>query len=262
MSVLFEEKKPIEDLVNELMKYMQIEARYRNRLVNAAIQIRHKCTHLKHLSHLARTEVDESNPEHRKLLYDIWEGLDERTPPASFNITKTTCKDDAASSSWGDLGFQTPMTDFRMTGLLGLKSLHYVAVKHRKRSQYALKISQQRDAWFPFAITSINVTAWVLDDLRTNKLAAFLYHNDIAAEEVFFILHAYYLFAFVVYWEKHAVSSVFEFKGISVEFRKHILEEIEATILNVLHDNSSDRSCGYILSQSVSEKLFTLDEIS
>ncbi|CDR96210.1 ENGULFMENT AND CELL MOTILITY 2, putative [Babesia bigemina] len=227
----------IDSLVDTLAVQLEIGVKYRKYLEDALLQIFKKNRDVRRLDFLAGIKVDQSNAEHCLLLHESWAALDDRPMPESFGVTKSIGKEDDNLSSWGDLGFQAPLTDFRMTGVLGLQSLHFVATRHKKRAREILHLSRSLQAWFPFALTSINVTAWVLEDFRHNKLGPFSYHNDLQAVELFYMLHTYYFFSFVNYWRKHA-TSIFDFKSISVEFRKEIGEETFAIIRRIISDKS------------------------
>ncbi|GFE52626.1 ELMO CED-12 family protein, putative [Babesia ovis] len=254
---LLKTKGNLDEITDQLMQQLNIECQYRNNVADVVMQMRRKYLGITEMEHVAKMSVDEDNSEHCKLFYEIWEALDDRSAPESFAVTKSINKDDESISSWGDLGFQTPMTDFRMTGLLGLKSLHYLVVNHKQRSRKALKISQDLKAWFPFAITSVNVTSWVMEDIKNNKHSIFLYNSDIEPLEVFFRLHVCYFFRFVQFWQTHASTSVFEFKTVSTDFRAHILELIDETVQAVLNDDSlgEERFNGSNLLKYVEEKL-------
>ncbi|GBE62696.1 hypothetical protein BOVATA_041890 [Babesia ovata] len=132
----------------------------RDHLTDALSQILKKNRDVSEMVSLAAIKVDQKNEEHCRLLHESWAALDDRPVPESFDVTKSVGKGDDNLSSWGDLGFQTPLTDFRMTGVLGLQSLHFVVTRYKKRSRETLQVSRSLQAWFPFALTSINVTAF------------------------------------------------------------------------------------------------------
>ncbi|ORM42068.1 ELMO domain-containing protein B [Babesia sp. Xinjiang] len=260
METIYEEKESIDDITDELLEQLQIQRQYRNKLVDVSIQMRQKYFKIKQIDEVSHTKVDENNPEHCKLLYDLWGALDDRDLPVSFAVTKSIGKEDETASSWGDLGFQTPLTDFRMTGLLGLRSLHYLVVNHKKQSRASLQISQNMEAWFPFAITSINVTSWVMEDIKSNMHDPLFYHNDMDGIHILYVLHTYYFFSFVKYWQQHALTSVLEFKAVSSEFRKYVTQQVEEIIQQVLNNITmgDERFKGSTLLKAIQENIATV----
>nr|BAN65398.1 hypothetical protein [Babesia bovis] len=241
MASLLGEEIIIDDVTELLMKELNIQPDYRSSLVDVIKQMNRKNLAVKEIYNVANIPVSEDDPVHCKLLYDIWQALDDRSIPESFQVTKSINKDDENISSWGDLGFQTPLSDFRMTGLLGLKCLHYLAVEHQAMARDALKLSLKLEAWFPFAITSINVTSWVMEDIKDN-LAIFFYDEESSPIDTVLTLHVLYFFSFVEYWQDHALNTVFEFKTVSTNFRTYILEQIDTNIEAVLDDPNWDNN--------------------
>ena len=85
------------------------------------------------------------------MLMDLW-----KTLKPNEELT------DRLSKQWIDIGFQgqDPATDFRGSGLLGLKMLHTLCTDTRYRSK-ALQMyeaSTVKEQWFFFAVTGINIT--------------------------------------------------------------------------------------------------------
>ena len=76
------------------------------------------------------------------------------------------------SAEWGELGFQgsDPSTDFRGMGLLGLIQLEYFASTQSTRARNVLSESMHPRRYYPFSATGINITAFVMELLRDNRL--------------------------------------------------------------------------------------------
>ncbi|RKP03251.1 hypothetical protein CXG81DRAFT_9827, partial [Caulochytrium protostelioides] len=101
------------------------------------------------------------NRAHERRLLELW-GLMMPGRPLTGRV----------SAMWRAIGFQghDPATDFRGMGLLGLDQLHYLAQTYPVHAHAVLRISQHETAWFPFAITGINVTAFCLTLMRQREL--------------------------------------------------------------------------------------------
>lgn len=69
------------------------------------------------------------------------------------------------------LGFQSddPATDFRGMGALGLSNLLYLSTVHRDKARALLALSADKQYWFPFAITGINITNMLFELMIPNK---------------------------------------------------------------------------------------------
>lgn len=118
------------------------------------------------LDKIKSTVFSYDNPEHVNSLDSLWNCL-------KPNIQRSEAK---FSSEWGDLGFQgkDPSTDFRGMGFLGLDQLVYFSKTHKSQARKVLEISQTQ-AYFPFAATGINITAFVMELLRSHKLDRTIY---------------------------------------------------------------------------------------
>lgn len=83
------------------------------------------------------------------------------------------------SAEWGELGFQgtDPATDFRGMGILGLIQLEYFAVTRTDEARKVLADSMHPRRYYPFSATGINITAFVLEMLRENRLHPVLLHR-------------------------------------------------------------------------------------
>jgi hypothetical protein len=114
----------------------------------------------------ASTKYDPTNIGHEKKLMDLWNLLNPDTP-----LTSRLCTD------WKSLGFQgiDPATDFRGMGILSLEQLIYFAKKHNGRALLCLKTSRDPMIWYQFALVGINITAFLLQLLRSRRLQIFLF---------------------------------------------------------------------------------------
>jgi len=106
---------------------------------------------------------DHKNMQHEGLLESLWSASfpGERYPGGT-------------GPDWGNLGFQgqDPASDFRGMGMLGLLQLVFFATHpiNGQSFKHLLRLSVAEPAYFPFAATSINMTAFALELLRENRL--------------------------------------------------------------------------------------------
>ena len=81
--------------------------------------------------------------------------------------------DDRMSKKWIDIGFQgmDPATDFRGSGLLGLKQLHKLCTRasSKEKALNMYQASVVKEQWFFFAVTGINITQKLLNSLNNSK---------------------------------------------------------------------------------------------
>lgn len=224
---ILEGRSPLEAVVEDILLKMHIQAKCRALCMDALSHIRRKAFHIQQIERIAKIPVNEDNQEAFPLFYEVWAALDDREVPESFEVTKSIGKGEVDYPSWGDLGFQTPLTDFRMTGLLGLKCLHHVSTEFKARARQVLAATSNTDTWLPCAITSVNVTAWVMEDAKKDKLSVFLYKDYSATSQIFYTLHAFYFFSFVNYWNNSDAKTILDFKKVSEGFRDYIIIELE-----------------------------------
>lgn len=92
---------------------------------------------------------------------------------------------------WETIGFQgsDPSRDLRAAGMLAVLQLRYLTTTHRGMARQLLELSQHEEQYFPFATVSINVTAIVLQTLRSRAchrmlLAASDAYDDCRPETV------------------------------------------------------------------------------
>lgn len=103
---------------------------------------------------------DHENPAHQRLIPALWRALSRVRPPlpVAGTMDEITWKGEL----WKDYGFQgtDPATDFRALGLLGLRSVAWMAAEEPDITTAML------DAGYPFAIAVINVVMALLNVLR------------------------------------------------------------------------------------------------
>lgn len=108
-----------------------------------------------------------SNSKHEELLEQLWTNLKPDVRRAGGRITK----------EWGEIGFQgsDPMSDFRGMGLFSLVQLNHFTHDYKVEAQAALEESNHPTRWYPFAVTGINVTAFMIDLIDERLLDVKLY---------------------------------------------------------------------------------------
>jgi hypothetical protein len=137
-----------------------------------------------YLNNRSSTKFDSTNPGHENLLKTLWESLMDK--PLEKRI----------SEEWKLLGFQgkDPSTDFRAMGMLGLENLVYFAEVHPRQAKQQLiqswggafinqiemsvPVTQpgpENAGWYPYAITSINISQFALELARTRQLQRLFY---------------------------------------------------------------------------------------
>eukprot|EP00920_Eleutheroschizon_duboscqi_P029863 GHVT01072514.1.p1 GENE.GHVT01072514.1~~GHVT01072514.1.p1 ORF type:complete len:438 (+),score=96.91 GHVT01072514.1:300-1613(+) len=139
--------------------------------------------------------------------------------------------------TWGDLGFQTPLKDFRGVGILGVDCLLHFATKHKRRAVEVLEESRNPSHWFPFATTGINVVSWLLEWMSSGDLNAFFYFEDAAqldSHSVFATIFSFTLLEFSRFWKLHRPKDIMQFGHVSQKFRSKFKE--------TLHDLSNARA--------------------
>jgi len=108
----------------------------------------------------------------RMRLLGLWKALnpDSTVPPL-------------VSPLWKEVGFQgnSPATDFRGMGMLGLENLAHFADHHGELARSVLLTSQHPTQWFPFAATGINITSWLLGRAKDHHLHHLFCLGDIEA---------------------------------------------------------------------------------
>ncbi|CAI5733118.1 unnamed protein product [Peronospora farinosa] len=105
--------------------------------------------------------------EHEEMLEQLWTNLKPNVRRKGGRITK----------EWGEIGFQgtDPMSDFRSMGVFSLVQLNYFTKTYKVEAQRALKESNHPTRWYPFAVTGINVTAFLIELIDEHLLDMKLY---------------------------------------------------------------------------------------
>ena len=120
-------------------------------------------------------EDQEHGGANRARLLGLWKGLNpdqSEVPPL-------------VSPLWKDIGFQgdNPATDFRGMGMLGLENLAHFATHHGEVARSVLLTSQDPTQWFPFAITGIQITKWLLDKAKAHRLHHYFCRGEVAGAQ-------------------------------------------------------------------------------
>ncbi|KAG8457359.1 hypothetical protein KFE25_014088 [Diacronema lutheri] len=181
---------------------------------------------------LRRTTVSATNATHEAALEALWDALQPGRARDGGRISK----------SWGDIGFQgsDPTTDFRGMGFFALLSLLHTARAHPAfcaRHVRTYMTPGNELTYFPFAITSINVTGWLLDMLGAGELDLVILTTGARLEtlhEVHFALFVHFARA----WERERPKSVMEFGRV----QKAVLAEVKRVGIERLLDAAA--ACG------------------
>lgn len=140
------------------------------------------------LEALRSTRVSTTDPDHVSLLNDVWSGIfpNEPVPPL-------------VSREWQRIGFQgdDPSTDFRGMGLLALTQLAFLSRTYPALAASLVRASNgdgnvASGRWFPYAITGVNLTKFVLDGVTSRQM----YPQLFARGPSLVALNAAYTFAF------------------------------------------------------------------
>ena len=156
----------------------------------------------------ARAPYDSDNAEHEAMLMRLWALL-------RPNVLLTARK----SLDWQEIGFQgrDPATDFRSMGVLGLSNMLELCEQYPRCAQTILLDTTSHSNWFGFAITSINITADVLKQLKDKQLNSYFYREG-ATSANFTALYAEYFMRFNKLWAARNPENVMSFGPIRDEF--------------------------------------------
>ncbi|KAE9042916.1 hypothetical protein PR003_g3662 [Phytophthora rubi] len=110
-----------------------------------------------------------SRHEHEEMLEQLWTNLKPDVRREGGRITK----------EWGEIGFQgtDPMSDFRGMGVFSLIQLNHFTKDYKIEAQRALEESNHPTRWYPFAVTGINVTAFMIELIDERLLDIKLYRH-------------------------------------------------------------------------------------
>ena len=117
---------------------------------------------MKMIESVKKQSFDWNNLSHFELIDKYWNAMFPNVRRQKRTI----------SEEWGELGFQgnDPSTDFRGMGLLGLLQLEYFASNRMTDAKKVLGDSMHPRRYYPFSATGINITAFVMELLRENRL--------------------------------------------------------------------------------------------
>ncbi|BAM40653.1 uncharacterized protein TOT_020000907 [Theileria orientalis strain Shintoku] len=211
-----------ERLADSIMEQLEVSAKYRHLVLDAVAQMCKFYSDLKLYEEKCNIPLSENILQHQKLFLSTWSSLTEKRPPESLRACRHDDED-----TWGYLGFQTPLSDFRRTGLLGLMSLEHMVASYPELSRRTLATSSESETWLPFALVSINVTSWVMDFYNENELNAFSYNNDYDPLETFYLLHASFFFNFINFYMAKGPVSVLEFNRVAAEYKGELLNKLK-----------------------------------
>ncbi|EQC34557.1 hypothetical protein, variant [Saprolegnia diclina VS20] len=130
---------------------------------------------------------DSTNDAHEAMLEELWRNLKPDVRRTGGRHTK----------EWGEIGFQgtDPMTDFRSMGVLSLHQLLYYTSKYPEEARSALVHSNHPTQWYPFAITGINITNFLVELINDRLLDARFYDKDVHIDE----LHEFFCQVFTMF---------------------------------------------------------------
>jgi len=133
------------------------------------------------------------------------------------------------SKQWGELGFQgtDPATDFRGMGHLGLLNLIFYAQFDNTNARETLLESCLPSNAYPFAITGINLTSWILNLLKQGKLNEHLYVNGVTHDE-FCRLYCNLFTEFGKFYVSSKPKNLMDFPNIMNKFKEQILGKLHS----------------------------------
>jgi hypothetical protein len=130
--------------------------------------------------HLEKLSKQEYTNEYESSLLELWRNLKPGQELKGSNVRH--------SESWSEIGFQglDPATDFRGAGMLSLENLKYFAKENPEVARRILteQCSDVTQGGFPFAVTGINLTAFLLQLVLKRKLDDLLLFISSEAEEL------------------------------------------------------------------------------
>lgn len=167
---------------------------------------------------LRQARLDDAKREHMDALERLWSVLQPGRAREGGRISK----------DWTDIGFQghDPATDLRGMGYLSLLNLLHVAEAHTAFAAAHVKLYMTPGmelVHFPLAITSINVTGWLLELLEGGELDVYL-HRHGSTLSTLHELHYALFHRFAALWRREAPASVMEFGRVQKRFLDGIRE--------------------------------------
>ncbi|SJK86206.1 ELMO/CED-12 family [Babesia microti strain RI] len=227
ISDAFSSESDISYIIAKIRIDLNIRDSFTNLLKDALLQIRRFYHSVHQISMLASVQVEQTNPKHCEMLEIVWKSLLDAPLPCKYS--KSNIVDlNPGESSWGLLGFQKPFTDFRSTGYLGLVAMHHMSTIWTEETKSLLNDTNERTKWLPFAITSINVTWWLVEFMKDKSLTeygclnGFFYRSELDPLDIFNTLHTFTFFQFCYFWLNAETTSIMDFPRISLKFKRSI----------------------------------------
>ncbi|KAF0687319.1 Aste57867_20929 [Aphanomyces stellatus] len=160
---------------------------------------------------------DSKNDKHEELLEKLWSNLKPDVRRTGGRYTK----------EWGEIGFQgqDPMTDFRSMGLLALKQLVYYTEHYPVEAKRALVHSSHPTQWYPFAVTGINITSFVVDVMKERLVDSRFYDKECNLTQ----LHEFYCMVFSMFdalWVESNPTDLMAFPTIFKHLQQTIRYEL------------------------------------
>lgn len=139
----------------------------------------------------ANTKYDDTLKEHKDMLKQLW----------TLMFPEKTV---IVSDEWITIGFQSknPGTDFRGMGILGLKQLIYIVQMHPGLVQDLMEACSNEVSWYSYAIVGINITAFLMESMRSRKLNYYFYVNH-CMESDFHELYCFVFWKFNKHWTSY-----------------------------------------------------------
>lgn len=150
--------------VQDVVQNISLVKRFHNPgLVYAIASLRRTNVGIYYLKSLADRNFSK---EYEPILEELWKQLKPNVQREGAELR--------SSKSWSDIGFQgfDPTTDFRGAGMLSLENLKYFASAYPETARRILnhQCVDITNGGFPFAITGINITHFLLSLATRHKL--------------------------------------------------------------------------------------------
>ena len=173
-------EEEISKLVEQIIKIKKIESqnlkiKLKTILIKSNALIKYK----KELASLYQEKINKDNTSHMNMLYDIYSHFNNNDRNIE-EIDEKWCKINniyiLILQYIVNIGFQgkDPLTDFRGSGLLGLKHLWRFSL-YDLRSEDVYKIATNNKTWYFYAATGINITGKVIQFIEEKNCDKYLY---------------------------------------------------------------------------------------
>lgn len=175
----------------------------------------------KDLSTLYEEKINKQDITHMNKLFDIWKKFNPGDP-----------KIQQIDQKWLKIGFQgkDPLTDFRGSGLLGLKHLWNFSL-YDNRAGPVYRVATGEKSWYFYAATGINITGKVIQFIEENDCDEFFYNNNnIDLYNFTQVLYNEFFVAFNDLWIKGGHNDFMKVNSLLEEFMenkaKHIFNKL------------------------------------